>query len=89
MDTGQFLAIETVAAQNIARVCEISDARVPEIEQAIRDEVRAMGAHFAFTIEDMRKQWETAVASARQMKFVAAGLLLLGSAAGFAFGIWV
>jgi hypothetical protein len=57
---GRLVTIGTVCAENIARTLDLPESAVPEIEQALSDEIGAMSAHFAFTIEDLRKQWEKA-----------------------------
>jgi hypothetical protein len=57
---GRLVTIAQVAAENIARVLELPEAAVAPLQEAIGDEVAAMSAHFAFTINDLHAQWEKA-----------------------------
>jgi hypothetical protein len=57
---GRLVTIAQVAAENIARVLDLPEAAVAPLQEAIGDEIAAMSAHFAFTINDLREQWEKA-----------------------------
>lgn len=58
--TGRLVTIAQVAAENIARVLDLPEAAVAPLQEAIGDEVAAMSAHFAFTVNDLHAQWEKA-----------------------------
>ena len=86
---GQLMSIGTVAAANIAHALELPEKHVPVIEQAIKDEVTAMGSHFTLVFADIQTQYEAEVArlksewtyvEANKLKVAAVlvGLLLLG-----------
>ena len=59
---GGLMKIGTVAAHNIAALLGLDPARVPEIEQAIKDEINAMSSHFTLAIADVQTQYEVEVA---------------------------
>jgi hypothetical protein len=54
------VTIAQVAAENIARVLDLPQEAVAPLQEAIGDEVAAMSTHFAFTVNDLREQWEKA-----------------------------
>jgi hypothetical protein len=57
---GRLVTIAQVAAENIARVLDLPEAAVAPLQESIGDEIAAMSAHFAFTVNDLREQWEKA-----------------------------
>jgi hypothetical protein len=65
---GRLVTIGTVVAENIARSLDLPESAVEAIEQAMTDEIGALSAHFAFTIEDLRKQWEKAEEKLTQIR---------------------
>src|SRR5580658_1964947 len=69
---GRLVTIGTVVAENIARSLDLPEEAVEKIEQAMTDEIAALSAHFAFTIEDLRKQWEKAEEKLTRIKAVIA-----------------
>jgi hypothetical protein len=71
--TGRLVTIGTCAAENVARSLDLPESAVETIERAMADEVAAMSTHFVFTIEDMRKQWEKAVADVLSWRVIALG----------------
>jgi hypothetical protein len=70
---GRLVTIGTVVAENIARSLDLPESAVEAIEQAMTDEIAALSAHFAFTIEDLRKQWEKAEDKLTRIKAVLTG----------------
>ena len=58
--TGRLVTIAQIAAENIARVLDLPEEAVAPLQEAIGDEIAAMSTHFAFTVNDMREQWEKA-----------------------------
>lgn len=57
---GRLVTIAQIAAENIARVLDLPETAVAPLQEAIGDEVAAMSTHFAFTVNDLREQWEKA-----------------------------
>ena len=57
---GRLVTIAQIAAENIARVLDLPQEAVAPLQEAIGDEIAAMSTHFAFTVNDMREQWEKA-----------------------------
>ena len=57
---GRLVTIAQIAAENIARVLDLPEAAVAPLQEAIGDEIAAMSTHFAFTVNDLREQWEKA-----------------------------
>ena len=58
--SGRLASVAQVAAENIARVLDLPENAVAPLQEAISDEIAAMSAHFAFTINDLHAQWEKA-----------------------------
>lgn len=57
---GRLVTIAQIAAENIARVLDLPEEAVAPLQEAIGDEIAAMSTHFAFTVNDLREQWEKA-----------------------------
>ena len=60
---GELVTLATVAARNIAAALKVSSVHVPEIEQAIRDEIDVMSTHFALAFADVQQGAEEARAT--------------------------
>jgi hypothetical protein len=52
------MSIGTVASHNIAAALALPAESVPQIEQAIKDEINAMSSHFTLAIADVQTQYE-------------------------------
>jgi len=62
---GQLMPIGAVAASNIATALELPAEHVPKIEQAIKDEIGAMSAHFTMAFADIQDQYEIELAKVK------------------------
>lgn len=56
---GQILSLSTIAATNIAEAINAQPEKIPAIEQALKDEVDALGAHFTMMFSDLVHNFET------------------------------
>lgn len=56
--TGELIDIGTVAAHNIAQAIGAHEAAVPQIRNAIRDEISAMSSHFTLAVADVQTAYE-------------------------------
>lgn len=88
------MSIGTVASHNIAAVLSLPQESVPQIEQAIKDEIGAMSSHFTLAVADVQTQYEVEVAKIKsdfvwveanvlKVTLVAFAVFLLGTAFGY------
>ena len=68
---GRLVTIAQIAAENIARVLDLPESAVAPLQEAIGDEIAAMSTHFAFTVNDLREQWEKAEGKLTRIRAIA------------------
>lgn len=56
-EQGQLMSLSTVAASNVAKALELPDEHIPKIEQALKDEIDALSAHFTMAFADIQEQY--------------------------------